>query len=435
MKYLILISTVFIAFSSYSQNKKTKTITTSYNRKSKEIRDLNSDYIGFNKNLEIKMDSVNPVLYKVVYKFKDFVWYSETPESIAKILPGMDPLIYNSEEKKTDKKGGEIIDSILVKKPIMERLDSISSLINRTKIRTSKKDVVDTLFLKNTLDSIASYLKPELAGNTKATGKEIINTLTYHIDSLGITYQFELDHIKLEGLPNGYTEKTIAHLTRVKTNQEKLNKVKPIILNGTQAIIYGLKKPGNSNTSKLHLPKKEAVTVNIFVLDRFSPKDTLSTYSTDIYKTGKFKLDFSVGIGGNSLIDPVFYIDNKDSIPFIATENKREIDLTAYSLIHFNWRIKSCLSGGPLTGISISIINAKPSYLLGGGLTVGKEKTISFSGGASFGELELLSNRISSDGYTNDQPLQTNISEVPTYKRMSVGYFFAVTYNFGRVKK
>jgi hypothetical protein len=184
----------------------------------------------------------------------------------------------------------------------------------------------------------------------------------------------------------------------------------------------------------VHFPEKEVTTLQIIVTNRFDPSDTICNYTTDIYRTGVFKIDFSTGIGVNSLVKPTYSIGNNGS-PYIHKENGRDADLSVMALLHATWRFTRNFTFGPTAGVSVSTFDANTGFVLGVSGSFGTRNTISLSAGGIMGKSFKLSSRVSSDGNKADIPLESGITEVPKVDIVKFGGFVSVTYNLTRIKK
>jgi hypothetical protein len=200
-------------------------------------------------------------------------------------------------------------------------------------------------------------------------------------------------------------------------------------------ISFAKKEPLNYAESDIHFPDKEVTSLQIYLIDQFDLTDTLYTYTTDIYRTGVFKLDFSTGIGVNSLIKPTYYLGNNGTTSYISKENGRDADLSVMALVHANWRISRRFTVGPVAGVSISTFDANTGFVLGLGTSIGTKNTLSISAGGIMGKSYQLSSRVSTDGNTQDIPLESDITEIPKIDAVNYGWFVSLTYNLSRTKK
>ena len=405
----VILCTSFLLFlhAGYSQTE----IIAKYDKAKKTIKKLDKSSSTLNDGFKIKVTGVHSVLHKVSFEFEDFSWHSEPPEGLKTILPE----IYGTAGSSAVPPSGP---------DRYKRVLKIQAFLN------SAKKELETSFDGANWSADSDKTICDKYVNKIATlytdDKEVLSAVAEDIQYFIGEYESILKIGEAD---------YIGYLAENKLGYENIKKIQGKILSGLKAIIGGKSQVKGNSSSKVHLPKKEATTVKIYVIDRFNPSDTITSFKQDVYRMGKFKIDFSAGLGVNSLLNPSYYIGKNDTIPFIGEEEKRDIDLTLISLAHFNWRLLPWFSAGPTIGASVSIFDAKPTFLLGGGLSFGKQRSVSLSGGMSFGKVNVLSKKVSTDGITADLTLDSDISEVPTYGKIKFGYFISLTYNLKRTKK
>lgn len=413
MKNLILSITLCLSGLVLAQN----TAKLSYNNTDKSITWTNEKGVG-SDGIKVEMDGISTVLHKVSVSFEDFSWHSETPEAIEVLFPNIQSLSMN---------GANSNPSVIVG---FDRFEKVLEYVQNAK----------------------KALDGEFSGSNRTTMMESI--CKTHLDKIQMLYSdqndllvgiqkeiafLEADFESQKELLSSIHKKDpdlVADVSSKNWHYKNLIKNKTFVLQSVMNLIaYSASSSVKTKyTSAPHKIKGEATTLVVHIINRFNASDTISSIKTDLYKNGKFKIDFSAGIGINSILDPSFYIDTLNGAASIEQEEKRDIDLTIFTLMHLNWRVSPCVSLGPTTGVSVSVFDAKPSYLLGGGITLGKQRSVSLSGGASMGLVNQLSRKISSDGLTaNNLPL--SFSEIPTYKKIKLGYFVSFTYNFTRTRK
>lgn len=436
---ILLLFIISIPFASKSQNNtedKIETIEVEYSYKTKDIKKLEKDYASKNKGIKINVTGIHSTLHKVSVEFEDFSWESTPPEALEVLFPGFDDfqLLTN------DTDGPELFPN---KAKPMDYENQVDTLIEvQKKINEIKNDLATSFDKNGELDSnkVAKACGNTLEEVTKLIGaedeKEVLATINYKIHYLLTYYEKLVESSK--NLTPGKDNDVFLEIAKYNWSYQILKKNKSKIINGVLVLLSNdeTSEVNSTYTTKnAHFPKKEATTVKIYIIDRFNPSDTLVEFQQDIYRTGKLLVDFSAGIGVNTLVDPTFYIGKKDTIPFIAEEEKRDVDLTVFALLHLKWKLTSWFALGPSTGVSVSVFDAKPTYLLGGSFTFGKKNTISLSGGVSMGKVDILSRSVSTNGEIADLELAPGISEVPTYGKIGFGAFACLTYNFGRIKK
>jgi hypothetical protein len=396
-----------------------------FDKTKKQIVKIDKKFYNPSDGIQIVVNGIHPILHKVSINFDDAYWHSEPPKITKSVLPNISTLSFsqNAEIFKSESSIPEI------KLIGYQRINRIISILDSAKTTLSKSYKSPNWEPSNDVSICLSIFNQ--ISQLYPNGSSLMNNIRIEIASLSTTYD-QLSKVKTIEDAEMFNS-IIDYLSLNSWNNSRLKSSKSTILGVLPALKKGMKD--SLTKSKKYYPKGEFTTVTIHIIDRFKPSDTITTFIQDIYKVGKFKIDFSSGIGVNSILDPSFYIGKNDTIPFIAEEEKRDIDFNIFGLAHFNWRVLSWLSLGPTTGVSISVFSAKPTYLVGGSISIGRKNLISLSGGISFGAKNILSRKVSSDGFNADLPLALDISTVPTYKKITKGYFISLTYNFKRVRK
>jgi len=417
---------------------KVKTITGEFD--GKQITGLDNHSVNRLSNYLIHLNGANSAQYKVVFQFDDFEWNSEPPSVITTILPN---IITLSSDMKTLTNPNKILREL--------SQDSTKALDIKTKIKIIIQRInliiqtadhfPDSINDKNTA-AITTFAKGQLSPILKLEELRCQNdSLCLAYDTLFSKFQYNVAYIIgfYEALKEFNAQSSSGDYEYV----EELASIKPIYdilkaknyLRLLKIIITCAKnEPKNYAESDIHFPDKEVTNLKIFVLNKFDLTDTICTYSTDIYRTGVFKLDFSTGIGVNSLIKPTYYLGNNGS-SYINKENGRDADLSVMALLHANWRVKRNFCIGPVAGVSVSTFDANTGFVLGLGTSFGTKNTISLSAGGIMGKSYKLSSRVSSDGNAADIPLESTISEIPKVDAVNYGWFVSLTYNLTRTKK
>lgn len=166
---------------------------------------------------------------------------------------------------------------------------------------------------------------------------------------------------------------------------------------------------------------------------------------------GGFKVDFSTGIIGSSLVDKAFTIIDADSrIDTIAvSDNEIRIDTTSMKQIireksdkyqigfgvfaHFYPRLTPYLNLSITTGFIVKD-NLAFQFPVGFSLLAGRQSRLVFSGGVTFGQSKTLSAK-----YTEGKPIEAtdllNVNDSQlTVLKSDKGYFFGLTYNFAKIR-
>jgi hypothetical protein len=412
---------IFALFANISlgQKEECKTIEGSF--KDKRITDLNHQSVNHNDNYKIHLKELKTALYKVQFKFNDFDWETEPPGILEQtIMPKIES--FTGDRKNLFRESTSMDAGMIEILNVAGKINEIILFINQYPVNIENANPNDIQSISKTgLEKLKFEPSDYAKGLT-----EFQNNIAY-IKGLYIA----LKEFNAES-PNGSFE-YVQLLASLEGTVNQLNsKNYPKLL--SYIISFAKEIPKNFVESDVHFPEKEVTTLQIIVTNRFDPSDTICNYTTDIYRTGVFKIDFSTGIGVNSLVKPTYSIGNNGS-PYIHKENGRDADLSVMALLHANWRFTRNFTFGPTAGVSVSTFDANTGFVLGVSGSFGTRNTISLSAGGIMGKSFKLSSRVSSDGNKADIPLESGITEVPKVDIVKFGGFVSVTYNLTRIKK
>jgi|GEM_PF-4771352 len=383
----------------------------------KQITGLDNLHVDRLSNFQIKLDSANTAKYKVVFQFEDFEWESEPPVALNQLLPNIESFAKTRTEGFAD--DPDLINSW------RDNLQKTIEMVNDFPAKIRKL---------SSSDSIWALAKRELK-KLGYTNSLQYDTLLFQPFQYQTTYIIALYESLKEfnnTSQNGSSDNVLV-LASLKGLYDQL-KNSNYIRNLKLIVDCAKKPPVNFAESDIHFPDKEVTTVHIVVLNQFNLADTICSYVTDIYRTGIFKLDFSTGIGINSLVKPTYFIGNNGT-PYISKENGRDADISVMALMHANWRFSRIFAFGPVAGVSVSTFDANTGFVLGLSSSWGTRNSISFSAGGIMGKSYKLSSRISSDGNVADIPLESGITDIPKVDAVHYGWFVSVTYNLTRTKR
>jgi hypothetical protein len=160
--------------------------------------------------------------------------------------------------------------------------------------------------------------------------------------------------------------------------------------------------------------------------------DTISQNFT-FYKTKYWKVDYSVGVFMNNIPNPTYHFT--DTTGHIAKEVSYDVDFGIGALITFQDIVSSCFKVGASAGISLSVIDIKPRYLLGASFVFGRKQSFVFSLGGAGASIAVPTNSldITSSGKIVsgfDSKNFTPTTVVPTYNLWKFGCFLGISYNF-----
>ncbi|MBL7937359.1 MAG: hypothetical protein JNM51_16230 [Bacteroidia bacterium] len=398
------LNTLFIialSCSRLSYGQCTATLTAKYDASVKKITNLNHKGT-WDKDFIVKISNTNSALHKVIVKFNDFYWSSDLPEQLKTVFPNLESTDFRA------------IPSTYSYTDAIAYLKDASNAVDSFKIQAAKLD-----------SSAICKLATDLLGNVKSIEEHLSYFMGY--------YENYLEMVKSS---KSFSLSKVDSLAKLKHTYDGLKENSTnLILGGKIITKIAQKGLSKSFTSSGHHFTSSATTISIYILDNFNPKDTLAKFEEDIYKKGKFSIDFSTGPGLNYLVKPQYYIGDDNGVKFIGTEKKRPVDFGVMALVHLNLKLMPGFSTGLATGISVSAFDGNTGYLAGAGFSFGKKRTLSLTCGVIIGKTVALSKKISSDGVTVDKTLATDISAVPTYDKIDRKFFFGVTYNLTRKKK
>ena len=391
----------------------------------KRITGLNNSTIDHKRNYLIHLDDFNTALYKIQFKFNDFDWETEPPAVLGTYFQGLESVTLSGKALFEDRKFKDLINKkdTSAKIELVEKLTKVIQFIDQyPKII---KDIKEPILITDT-----SKIGLKNLGFTSSNYSEKLNEFQNDISYVKGLYS-ALKEFNAES-PNSKFEyaQMLASMEGVINQLNSKNYPKLL----SYIISFAKEAPDFFIKSDIHFPEKEVTTLQIIVINRFDASDTICNYSTDIYRTGVFKIDFSTGIGLNSLVKPTYSMANNGS-PYIHKENGRDADLSVMALLHANWRLSRNFTFGPTAGVSVSTFDANTGFVLGISGSFGTRNTISVSTGGIMGKSYKLSSRVSSDGNKADIPLEAGMTDIPKVDAVNYGWFVSLTYNLTRTKK
>ena len=385
--------------------------------------DVNQKKIEFEKHkidkdqsFRIQVHGINSLLHVVKYKVDNYVLESTAPSSLASIFPSVSSSININNIIQTDSsdivKWAKVLEEVqkldrkkLTKQGAKAECNRILQMC-LAQLNISKKDQI-LYSLQSISNTYKAYYEARSAQNTSISDSD--QDLATELANSANMYQ------------------------NIKSAEVGLYNTIKILLDGSKNGVV------DSTQSGLYLSKYDLSVATIYVINRFNPKDTLLSGTTDLFVSKKLKLDFSVGIGINNLVDNKYYFtyDAGNAKNGIGKESATPLDLGLISLLQLDYQLGRYINLGPAAGISISTFNSKPRYLIGLGFGVGRERSITLSGGLSFGNVVELSNQVSDNGADYNNADLSRFESVPTTERFLTGWYASITYNLTRkrVKK
>ncbi|WP_108807545.1 hypothetical protein [Aquimarina spinulae] len=172
------------------------------------------------------------------------------------------------------------------------------------------------------------------------------------------------------------------------------------------------------------------------VLENTYVNDTIGKKTFDFYTKGNFSFDFSTGFFYSNEVEQSYFLEGREGDTLktnILREPKRNFDISFGALGHLSYKFSSRIKGGISMGASLSPIDGKTRYLLGGSLIFGREKQLALNAGISLVKIKVLSDSISQDEI--GKYVDASVTSVPTYEKTQSGFYFGVTYNLTAKKK
>ncbi|MEP3211149.1 MAG: hypothetical protein ABJN95_18320 [Maribacter sp.] len=410
-------------------------------------KEINLDFKSDKKNIEAKkigikkgeyfkvtVNELNPILYKAGFKFEDFDLISEPPEALGSLFKGLP-----SNKAELSLEESYVEDLIKTSDVFVKNFSEIG--FYRKEVGNVGKD--PTKIIEKCKELREKWIDSVLKKNFTAEAKRINTTNFVSFTELKISeVLFFYDNLKNQNEKSTTPNIQIARiLADLQVYYKNLKRVAPSILSGLSAISEGANKKAKDlkfeSMSPPHLPEKDLTTAKIYVINRFNPSDTVAIKKLDLFVKNRFKVDFSTGLSGNSIVPRDYYFIKTDSINTdIGNEKGSEIDLGIAALMHIDWQMSESFAFGPAFGISVSLLDEKPRYMLGISGTIGNDKSISISTGLNFAQAKQLSEQVSNDGinYSGEANL-SQFESIPLVSKLKSGIFLSVTYNLTRTRK
>lgn len=419
-KNIFIIPLLFIVFTGYSQKEGTIDFNS---KKGTTISAKKGDTIT------ISFGKVNTLLYNYKMDVENYDLVSEAPSSLSIIYPGISSNVSFIKKMKNQSefnfellvlKEPYKIDSLILKSS--EKLDSIYEIVKNVDFELlSKTDSAGVIEINNYCDSLIKKL---------GSKENAINTI---VKNTAIVKSFYENMLVQNSSSDSFSPELLL-LTRYAAIYENSIKVESTVINLIKILDEGKSYKQDQKVIKKFILGGEYTSLSAKKISKIAPSDIKDLGEIDIYTKGGFKLDFSVGLGGNTLVSNDYYFEKNDQGTKIgvASENGKNIDLGILTLLHLDYKIKHNMSIGLQSGVSISVFDASPRYLLGVGYGIGPEKTVYLSGGLSWGNVKQLSGQISSDGAEYTHGDLSSFESVPMTTVFDQGYYFGITYNLSR---
>ncbi|MFZ2285086.1 MAG: hypothetical protein WAV86_14530 [Lutibacter sp.] len=226
---------------------------------------------------------------------------------------------------------------------------------------------------------------------------------------------------------NNFTDLTEDFNKKVDVINAISGKIKETILKMYQLKLHNYLLPVDINGKNI-----DVVEVTVERYDKTATNPTPDKYSYNIWVKGGVKIDISGGLFLTSLMDKEYETKDYGTNKFIYEENKGDYEFGFGSTINVSLRGGSWVRPGLSIG-ALFTTNQKFQLLTGLGIILGKEERIVLHTGLSMGRISRVS-----DNYKTDGSISYDLGSegtIPLTEKFSIGQFFGLTYNFGKVKK
>lgn len=380
-----------------------------------------------------QINAINSALYQPVFKFQNRSISEERPDILKALLPQITN-IANTEDGESDGNRGSKYDIYL--EDIQQLSDK--ALMRLTSIDTTARAMVKRLNSSSYTSQnqqrdartitgafLDQFLRPETDTlKLLALVERDINSMQLYVDAVNnLIKSRAADAIDTSKYLNVYLAIN-ENYRIVKQNQQQYRRSIRFLLNSRNATDHVFTEYFEAD--------KDVVTFDMRLVNRWTG-DTIVKKKLDYYTFGGITFNFSTGFFADNLTESAYYLSAKDSdFNFVLPEENRSVEPSIGALIHMSIPVNPRFKIGPVLGAAISPLSAKTRYLIGGGAVWGTKKLFSISAGLSMAELNVLSNRVELDTETNQSILPASVTEIPTYKKLTYGWFIGLTYNLTR---
>ncbi|MDT7829119.1 hypothetical protein RQM65_10625 [Pricia sp. S334] len=406
--------------------------------------DFKKKGIDKDEAFRVQVKGVNSVLHHTAFKFKDFQWVSKLPEGLKILVPGMDSnqrtngykIMATTESIKTS--DFPIIAKLFIEgyDDLLETGKEIDTVWQNPKLDIPKKKDLIILKSKTRINDWISMLNKNVIKEYGDVDRS--NFFFFTLEKTGHVLNYYENLKEQNQGVSGINRVAADELARLEPFYTSLKTVRPKIMSALAALIEGAGGTIESKAiSEPHFPKKDLTNVEIYLVNRFNPADTLTRATADLFVRNRFRIDFSTGLSANTLVQrEFFFTKSADVVTDIDSEQSAGLDLGIAALVHLDWKVRTWLAIGPALGASFSLIDEKPRYILGLSGSFGKERSISLTLGANLGKQQVLSNQVSSDGENYDGTSELSPFESPPLtSKIKTGFFIGITYNVTRSRK
>lgn len=186
-----------------------------------------------------------------------------------------------------------------------------------------------------------------------------------------------------------------------------------------------------STTSSKYQHRGDYAQITIKLASTVNPKDTVLKQQKNVLTKGGLDVDFSTGLFYNSIYKYDWFLEEGQ----IKKQDGLRSDYAWGALINFSLRASPKDRLGLSVGTGISLIDGNLRYLVGGhyyGALKNAKDIWGISGGLCLGKRNFLSATVSDDGEKPKATLPDGLESVPTYDKISSGFYLGIFYNFSR---
>ena len=381
-----------------------------------------------NESYNVIISGINTAITKTIFKAKPFSVVSATPTIIQPILPG----ISNSGQL-------DVKNNFARNSPFKDLIAFSDEALDKYNLLIGLKKISNTLY-KNTIFKIkngqaitdfnnaCSDFKINL-GNIEDNRIQLNYTIAKHqhyIHSVKEIFTKRLENEK--NVPIEIIERFSEVLLMAEAvSKDNFTKYANFLYQSISAKGQTIKKP--------FIAKGDGVDLNITLLNTYV-NDTIANKTIDFYTKGNFSFDFSSGFFYSNKIQQSYYLQlraNDVTKKDIIEEPIRDFDISVGALGHFSYKFTSKFKAGISMGASLSPLDGKTRYLLGGSFIFGRKKQVAVNTGISFVKANVLSDAVSSDAAGNY--VNATVTAVPTFEKIKNSFFIGLTYNLTSTKK
>lgn len=385
-----------------------QTLRIAYQKDGNRLGPLENKFLKleYGKNYRLQIDSVNSAHIRAVITSKAFNLQSNISEPLKVLLPGTG---VSTDFELGFVEANTIIESARMAYLFLQTVDSLSKEIYKaTKFAPSDSKVKMIVGDKLPIDK---------EGATVKKTEESIFFVTY------LSEKYSIWHDKT--LENGEINE---EFFKIGSEIQSMKKVidKQDFLSKATFIEKSMKAKPDVMTSGFKAVK-DGVDLQISIIDNYL-KDTLYKGEIEFVNYKMWNFDFSTGFIFNRLVDVPYYLGpSKDGKKEVLTEDYSKWDIAIGGMAHLTYKVSGFLSLGPQIGIGVSILDAKPKYVIGGGLLLGRKGKVSLNGGMAFGKVKEISN--SAELIDGRNFVSENLTAVPTFDRLDCSWYIGISYN------